>query len=190
MPCIGVLAVQGAFAAHVAVLARLGHKTREVRAPHDLPGLDGLVLPGGESSVQLKLIDTLGLRAGIASLCREKPVLATCAGMILLAREVRDPRQDSLGLLDVTVARNAWGRQVESFEAQSERGRPLVLIRAPRIIEVSPEVEILDRLAGEPVALRQRGIVALTFHPELTRDASLYELAFTARHAATLTAPT
>jgi 5'-phosphate synthase pdxT subunit len=190
MARIGVLAVQGAFAAHAAALARLGHETRAVRAPHDLQDLDGLVLPGGESSVQLTLIDALGLRAGIIALCREKPVLATCAGLILLAQHARNPAQDSLGVLDVTVERNAWGRQVESFEAESQSGHPLVLIRAPRVVAVGPEVEILDRYAGEPVALRQRGVVALTFHPELTDDTSFHELAFTARQAATLTAPT
>jgi glutamine amidotransferase PdxT len=93
-------------------------------------------------------------------------------------------------LLDVTVARNAWGRQVASFEARSEHGRPLVFIRAPRLIEVAPAVEVLDRYAGEPVAVRQQGIVALTFHPELAGDTSFYELAFAARQPATLTAPT
>jgi 5'-phosphate synthase pdxT subunit len=187
---IGVLAVQGAFAAHAAVLARLGHAAREVRSPGHLDGLDALVLPGGESTTQLKLIDALGLRPGIVALCREKPVLATCAGLILLAREVRNPEQDSFGLLDVGVSRNAWGRQVDSFEARSDSGRPLVFIRAPRLLEVGPEVEILDRLDGEPVAIRQRGIVALCFHPELSGDTWFYELAFTARQAATFTAPT
>jgi 5'-phosphate synthase pdxT subunit len=187
---IGILAVQGAFAAHAAMLARLGHAPREVRSPRELDGLDGLVLPGGESTAQLKLIEALGLRAGITALCREKPVLATCAGMILLAQRVRNPPQDSFGLLDVTVQRNAWGRQVDSFEARSAGGQPLVFIRAPRLLEVAADVQVLDRYAGEAVAVRQRGIVALTFHPELAGDTYFYEMAFATRHAATLTAPT
>jgi pyridoxal 5'-phosphate synthase pdxT subunit len=187
---IGILAVQGAFAAHAAMLARLGHAPVEVRSARSLAGLDGLVLPGGESTTQLKLIAALGLRAGITDLCQQKPVLATCAGMILLAQRVRSPEQDSLGLLDVTVQRNGWGRQIDSFEARSEGGRPLVFIRAPRLLEVPPAVEVLDRHAGEAVAVRQRGIVALTFHPELAGDTSFHELAFATRQAATLTAPT
>jgi 5'-phosphate synthase pdxT subunit len=161
-----------------------------VRASRSLGGLDGLVLPGGESTAQLKLIEVLGLRPGIVELCRHKPVLATCAGLILLAQRVSNPEQDSFGLLEVSVERNAWGRQIDSFEACSAGGRPLVFIRAPRLLAVSPAVEVLDRHAGEPVAVRQRNIVALTFHPELAGDAFFYELAFAARQAATFTAPT
>jgi len=189
LPRIGILAVQGAFAAHAAVLEGLGHVPVEVRAPRGIDELDGLVLPGGESTAQLKLIEALGLRPGIVALCRHRPVLATCAGLILLAQRVSNPEQDSLGLLEVSVGRNAWGRQVDSFEARSAGGRPLVFIRAPRLLAVSPAVAVLDRYVGEPVAVRQGNIVALTFHPELAGDTFFYELAFATRQAATFTAP-
>ena len=122
---LGVLALQGAFDAHARALERLGHETRKVRAPGDLEALDGLVLPGGESTVQLKLVERFGLREPLAAfVAAGAPVLATCAGLILAAREVTNPAQQSFGWLDVTVARNAWGRQVESFEAVADDGVP------------------------------------------------------------------
>jgi len=165
---IGILAVQGAFAAHAEVLRQLGHEVTLCRRASDLAGIDGLVLPGGESTVQLGLLADLGLEPLLGELVASgKPVLATCAGLILLARHVRNPAQRSLGGLDVTVARNAWGRQVDSFEAASERGAPLVFIRAPRIVETDRGVEILDRYAGEPILVRQGNVFGATFHPEL-----------------------
>ncbi len=171
MSHIGILAVQGAFEAHANVLRRLGHEVVLVRRPSDFGALDGLALPGGESTVQLGLVADLGLEAPLRELVqRGRPVLATCAGVILLARHVRNPPQRSFELLDVTVARNAWGRQVDSFEAVSENGAPLVFIRAPRIVETGPSVEVLDRYAGEPILVRQGNVVGATFHPELAGE--------------------
>ena len=168
MSQIGILAVQGAFDAHATAIRRLGATPVLVRAPRHFDGLDALVLPGGESTTQLSLLEALGLEAPLAAFASSgKPVLATCAGLILLARHVRNPAQRSLGLLDVTVARNAWGRQIDSFEARAESGLPLVFIRAPRIVEVGPTAEVIERLEGEPIAVRQGAIVGTTFHPEL-----------------------
>ena len=177
MSLIGIVAVQGAFAAHAKVLAAMGHETALVRHPRDLgENVEGLIFPGGESTVQLGLIADLELEAPLrAFVASGKPVLATCAGLILLAAHVRNPAQRSLGAIDVTVARNAWGRQVESFEATSDAGAPLVFIRAPRIIEVAPDVEILDRYLGEPILVHQRNVTAATFHPELGGSRSVHE---------------
>jgi 5'-phosphate synthase pdxT subunit len=168
MSAIGVLALQGAFDAHRRVLAGLGHPVRLVRTPTDLEGLGGLVLPGGESTVQLELLTRFQLEAPLSAFIRSgAPVLATCAGLILVARAVSGPVQRSLGLLDVAVARNAWGRQVDSFEDSSDGGLPLVFIRAPRLVEVGAGVTVLDRYRGEPVIVRQGNLTAATFHPEL-----------------------
>ncbi len=169
MSQIGILALQGAFAAHGSALQRRGHEVRFVTSPEHLEGLAGLVLPGGESTVQLSLLEAFALEAPLrAFVAAGRPVLATCAGLILLARHVRNPEQRSLALLDVTVARNAWGRQVESFEATADAtGTPLVFIRAPRIVEVAREVTVVERLDGEPVAVRQGNVLGATFHPEL-----------------------
>jgi pyridoxal 5'-phosphate synthase pdxT subunit len=183
MAAIGVLAVQGAFARHAAVLDGLGHRTRLLRAASDFAGLDGLVLPGGESTVQLQLIERLGLAAPLCEhAARGKPILATCAGVILLARAVHNPEQDSFGLIDLAVTRNGWGRQLDSFEARSDDGRwPLVFIRAPRIGELGAGVEVLARYQGEPVLVRERAITCATFHPELTEDPQLHAQVFGAR---------
>jgi 5'-phosphate synthase pdxT subunit len=178
---IGVLAVQGAFARHAEVLASLGVQTQLVRSASELEAVDGLVLPGGESSVQLEMIARLRLEEPLRALAeRGAPMLATCAGLILLAREVVSPAQRSFGAIDVTVARNAWGRQIDSFEAQSDapHARPLVFIRAPRIVRVGPCVEVLACFHGEPVLIRQGPITAATYHPELTDDASLHAETF------------
>jgi pyridoxal 5'-phosphate synthase pdxT subunit len=177
MATIGVLAVQGAFAAHARVLSHQSHRVIEVRAASDLDRLDGLVFPGGESSVQLEMIDRLGLEAPLLAFVQSGlPVLATCAGLILLAKAVENPAQRSLGCLDVVVRRNAWGRQVDSFEASSDRGRALVFIRAPRIVDVGT-ADVLDRYASEPVLVRERNITAATFHPELS-DGALHAEVF------------
>jgi pyridoxal 5'-phosphate synthase pdxT subunit len=179
---IGVVALQGDFSAHERALATLGYDARLARRPADLDLVEGLVLPGGESTTQLRLLASSGLTAPIVRLIRDgAPVLATCAGLILLASTVTDPEQKSLGLIDVTVARNAWGRQLDSFEAISDRrGVPLVFIRAPRIRAVGPGVEVLDTFGGEPVLVRQRNVVGATFHPELTGDPTVTRLAFEA----------
>jgi 5'-phosphate synthase pdxT subunit len=179
---IGVLALQGDFSAHARALEALGYETRLARRPADLDLVEGLVLPGGESTTQLRLLASSGLRGPIVRLIRDgAPVLATCAGLILLASTVTDPKQEGLALIDVTVARNAWGRQLDSFEATSDRGVPLVFIRAPRIRAVGPGVEVLDTFDGEPVLVRQRNVVGATFHPELTSDPTVARLAFAAK---------
>ena len=177
----GVLALQGDFGAHAAALRRLGAPVREVRAWTDLPGLDALVLPGGESTALLRLMgdgpwfDALrSFHDGGGAL------LGTCAGAILLARDV-DPAQPSLGLLDVSVARNAYGRQVDSFEARLDSpgfDEPLlgVFIRAPRFTALGPRVEVLARLDGEPVLVRHRRVLAATFHPEIAGEDRVHRM--------------
>jgi pyridoxal 5'-phosphate synthase pdxT subunit len=172
IPLIGVLALQGDFAAHSRALAEAGADAREVRTPEDLDGLDGLVLPGGESTTMTLGIEREGLAEPLRALVGGgTPVLATCAGLIMLDR-------GHLDLLDVTARRNAFGRQLHSFEAQIELDGlgPItaVFIRAPWVEEHGPGVEVLAELDGHPVAVRQDNILAVAFHPELTDDRSLH----------------
>ncbi len=187
MARIGVLALQGGYRSHLEVLRKLGHCAAEVRNRSDLTGVEGLVFPGGESTTQLLLIDRYGLGESLDQLVRGgTPVLATCAGLILAARRVTRPAQRSMNWLDIAVERNAWGRQVDSFEAETdapvcwEPGEkdgprlPLVFIRAPRITEVGPGVEVLATLEGEPILVRQGRVVGASFHPELTSDSSVH----------------
>jgi 5'-phosphate synthase pdxT subunit len=153
----------------------------EVRKAEQLGGLDGLILPGGESTTVLRFLDRHRLFDHLAEFCGRKPVFGTCAGAILLAREVRNPAQRSLGLLDAVVERNAYGRQIDSaiLTAQTELpGGPLemVFIRAPRMIEVGPGVEVLARREGFPVLVRQGKVMAATFHPELADDRRVHRL--------------
>jgi 5'-phosphate synthase pdxT subunit len=178
----GVLALQGDFAAHGALLRGLGHEVVEVRRCGQLAGLRGLVLPGGESTALLRLMAGEpwfdALRAFHA---RGGALLGTCAGAILLARRVVGPEQPSLGLLDATVARNAYGRQLESFEETLDApglGAPLrgVFIRAPRFVDLGPDVEVLARRRGEPVLVRQGRVLAATFHPEIAGEHGLHRL--------------
>jgi 5'-phosphate synthase pdxT subunit len=169
---IGVLAVQGNFREHVAMLRRLGAEPVEVRKPEQLEGLDGLVIPGGESTTFMRLMRLYGLEDAVRRF--EQPILGTCAGLIVLD-------QEHLGLLDVDVARNAYGRQVASFEADLQlagEGKPLrgVFIRAPRVERAGEDVEVLAELDGEPVLLRQGRLLVATFHPELTDDTRVHEL--------------
>lgn len=177
---IGVLALQGGFAAHARSLEALGHEVALVRTTADLAACAGLVLPGGESTVQLRLLDREGLEAPLAAFAASgKPVLATCAGLILAASRVLDPEQRSLGLLDVTVRRNAWGRQLASFEARDDSGAiPVVAIRAPRVAGVGPRVEVLATLDGEPILVRERNVTGATFHPELTDHLGVHASVF------------
>ena len=176
---IGVLALQGDFAAHAAAFRDAGAGAREVRRVSELDGLAGLVLPGGESTTLLNLMrDEPWFDALRAFHARGGVVSGTCAGAILLSRDVR-PRQPSLGLLDAVIERNAYGRQVDSFEASSRRQRrsarsTRVFIRAPRFRALGPEVEVLARYDGEPVLVRQGRVVAATFHPELTGSRALH----------------
>lgn len=178
MKTVGVLAVQGAFEAHARVVGELGHRSVLVRRPSDLDALDAFVLPGGESTVQLDLMRRLDLEVPILMLARRGvPMLATCAGLILVARRVENPSQRSLGLVDVTVARNAWGRQVHSSEGRSDRGRDVIFIRAPRIIGTGPGVEVLDTASGEPILVREANVTCATFHPELSGDREVHRRA-------------
>jgi pyridoxal 5'-phosphate synthase pdxT subunit len=169
-PVIGVLAIQGGFEAHARVLQRLGARVREVRVPADLDGLDGLVLPGGESTAITLGIAREGLTEPLRELARRgAPVLGSCAGLILLDR-------DHLGIMDMRAQRNAFGRQIASFEANVAMGgldgSPLrgVFIRAPWIAEHGEDVEILAEVDGHPVAARQGSVLAVAFHSELTGD--------------------
>ena len=168
---IGVLALQGNFREHAAMLRRLGADVVEVRKPEQLDGLDGLVIPGGESTTFMRLMRLYGLDEAIRGF--ERPMFGTCAGMIVLDR-------DHLGLVDVLVDRNAYGRQVASFEADLElagEAEPLrgVFIRAPRVRDVGAGVEVLAEHDGEPVLVRDGRFLVASFHPELTEDARVHE---------------
>ena len=180
-PEVGVLALQGDFAAHARRLRGLGATVREVRRPEALAGLGGLVLPGGESTALLRLMEGADWFGALRALHREGgALLATCAGVILVARDV-DPAQPSLGLLDVAVTRNAYGRQADSFEADVRvRGfaAPLrgLFIRAPRLGAVGPAVEVLATLGGAPVLVREGRVIGATFHPEIAGDDRVHGL--------------
>ena len=182
---VGVLSLQGASHRHVEVLAALGAHPVEVRVPEDLGGIEGLILPGGESTTMSRLLDLSGLFDPVAErLVDGMPVFGTCAGMILLAEEILDGRADqgSFGVLDVAVRRNGFGRQVDSFEAEvavpllAGGGFPAVFIRAPVIERVGDGVEVLATVAGRPVLCRQGPILAAAFHPELSDDLRLHQL--------------
>ncbi|MEO7557105.1 MAG: pyridoxal 5'-phosphate synthase glutaminase subunit PdxT [Acidimicrobiales bacterium] len=181
---VGVLALQGAFERHAAVLRAVGAAPVEVRTPTDLDAVDALILPGGESTTMSMLLESSGLFAPVAErLAEGMPTLGTCAGMILLAAEVLDGRADqrSFGALDIAVRRNAFGRQVDSFEADLRvEGRaapiPAVFIRAPFVERAGPDVEVLARVDGHPVLCRQGAVLATAFHPELTDDVGVHEL--------------
>ena len=181
---VAVLALQGDFEAHRKKLASMGLASFEARRPAELDAAAGLVIPGGESTTLWKFFETEPWEESIARFAASgRPILGTCAGAIMLAREVTRPDQKGLGLLDIGVARNAWGRQVHSFVGSVESPAlgevlPAVFIRAPRILRVGGGVEVLGTLAGEPVLVRQGAIVAATFHPELTEDRRVHELVF------------
>ena len=181
---IGVLALQGAFATHAGVLRALGAEARDVRVPADLDGVDALVLPGGESTTMSLLLDSSGLREPIAEqLAGGLPALGTCAGMILLACNVLDGRDDqrSFGVLDIDVRRNAFGRQVDSFESDLAvdglDGGPFhaVFIRAPVVERAGPDVDVLATVEGKPVLVRHGALVAAAFHPELSTDDRIHD---------------
>ncbi|MBV70452.1 MAG: pyridoxal 5'-phosphate synthase glutaminase subunit PdxT [Myxococcales bacterium] len=186
---IGVLALQGGYQAHLKALDTCGYKTLAVREISDLRNLDGLVLPGGESTTQIKLMKRFGHWSVIDELVRSGcPTLATCAGLILAASHVTQPSQVSFGWLDMDVTRNGWGRQVHSGEglADLESTRPhfgddplkLLFIRAPRIQRVGQRVDVLAMTNGEAVMVRQGALIAASFHPELTDDLRVHRLTF------------
>jgi 5'-phosphate synthase pdxT subunit len=175
---VGVLAVQGDFLEHQLVLDSLGAETVLVRLPQDLSDLQALILPGGESTTMAKLLDAFDLRAPLREcIASGTPVWGTCAGLIMLARELAEDRPEPLGVMDIRVSRNAYGRQVDSFETDisvPSLGEPpfhAVFIRAPAILETGPDVEVLASLPeGGPVAARQGTVLVTAFHPELTPD--------------------
>ena len=177
---IGVLALQGDYDAHARAFAAAGARTVLVRKPEQLAGLDGLVMPGGESTTMLKFLEQHGFFAALKDFVSCTPAFATCAGCILLAREVLHPAQRSLGVFDATVERNAYGRQIDStiLTAPTELpGGPLemVFIRAPRITRVGPDVEIFARRDGFPTLVKQGHLLVATFHPEMTTDTRVQE---------------
>ena len=184
VPSIGVLAIQGDYAAHADALTDVGALPSLVKTAEDLrldgKSLDGLILPGGESTTILKFLERRGLFDALQQFCQSKPVFGTCAGAILLAREVRNPAQRSLGILDAVVERNAYGRQIDSSiltEETSLPGGPLemVFIRAPRIVTTGESVEVLARREGFPILVRQGMTMAATFHPELSADRRVHK---------------
>jgi 5'-phosphate synthase pdxT subunit len=185
---VGVLALQGDFSLHAAALRRAGVEPAEVRKPSALDDVDGLILPGGESTTLLHLMDAWDFRPALRAFhASGRPLFGTCAGLILLAREVENPRQPSLGLIDLAVERNAYGRQRESFEAAGAasgeaRGHieldgtalRMVFIRAPRIRRVGPGVDVLVRHRGDAVLAREGTVLVSSFHPELTDDLAVH----------------
>lgn len=178
---IGILAVQGDFEAHAAMLADMGVQTKEVRTREDLDGCDGLILPGGESTTQLQFLQEEGLYDAIQKFAAEdKAIFGTCAGAILLATEVKNPQQESLKLLDMTVLRNAYGRQIASDVVSGSsklKKEPLemVFIRGPIIERVGPGVEVLAEYAGKPALVQKGRLMAAAFHPELTNDTTVHD---------------
>jgi pyridoxal 5'-phosphate synthase pdxT subunit len=179
---IGVLALQGDFQAHGTALERCGVESVQVRKPDELAALDGLIVPGGESTTLLKLMDEWGFVPALREFhASGRPIFGTCAGLILLAAEVENPRQFSLGFIDATVERNAYGRQRESFEEHGQAtldGQTvpieMVFIRAPRIRRLGRQVDVLASRSGEPVMARQGSVLVATFHPELTDDPTVH----------------
>jgi len=188
-PRVGVLAIQGDYAAHAEALAEVGAEPAEIRNPEELTGLDGLILPGGESTTILKFLEKQGFFETLRAFCSTQPVFATCAGTILLARQVTHPPQRSLGVLHATVERNAYGRQIDSSILLGETsllGGPLemVFIRAPRIVQVDDDVEVLATREGFPTLVRQGVLLAATFHPELSPDRRVHKVFVDIVHAA------
>ncbi|MFZ0661645.1 MAG: pyridoxal 5'-phosphate synthase glutaminase subunit PdxT [Acidobacteriaceae bacterium] len=180
-PRIGVLAIQGDFEAHANALREAGAEPVMVRTREQLADVDGLVIPGGESTTFLKFLERDGFLAALEEFVRSKPTFGTCAGCILLAKQVLRPSQPSLGVLDATVERNAYGRQIDSVIETTEtklEGGPLemVYIRAPRIVKTGPGVKVLAERDGFPVLVEQNNLLAATFHPELSADRRVHQL--------------
>ena len=185
MKTVGVLALQGDFAAHGAAVERAGAKCVFVREREQLAGIDGLILPGGESTTMLKLLQYEGLMEPLEEFGRRKPMFGTCAGAILMAAQVSMPEQESLGLVDMAVERNAYGRQIDSriteispapeFEKRTAPGKlEAVFIRAPIIRSIGKDSKVLARYHGDPVWVEQGGHMVTTFHPELTQDSRIH----------------
>jgi len=184
---VGILALQGDFEAHAKSLERAGAEPVLVRTAEELKGIDGLVIPGGESTTMLKLVNFMNLKEPLQEFARQKPVFGTCAGAILLAKEVLNPAQESFGVIDLSVERNAYGRQIHSRVASIEPGPEFqeragagdmeaVFIRAPIIRRTGPDVRVLAQYKGDPVLVEQGRHLVATFHPELTRDPRVHKL--------------
>ncbi len=181
---IGILALQGDVSLHARALDQLGAGCIHVKKPDQLLEIDGLIIPGGESTTLLKLMEPVGMLTAIKDFAAAgKSIFGTCAGAIILATKVTHPVQQSLGLIDITVRRNGYGRQIDSFEAEgrahpplgSASSLPMTFIRAPRITAVGPDVKVLATYHDEPVLVRQNSTLAATFHPELTGDLRIYQ---------------
>ncbi|HKO20617.1 MAG TPA: pyridoxal 5'-phosphate synthase glutaminase subunit PdxT [Acidobacteriaceae bacterium] len=178
---IGILALQGAYEAHARALRQLGAEPRLVRTPDQLEGLDGLIMPGGESTTMLKFLERNGFFDVLQHFVRTTPTFGTCAGAILLATDVENPPQRSLAVLPMTVERNAYGRQIDSTILETETSLPggpleMVFIRAPRIRSTAPAIETLASRDGFPTLVRSGHLMAATFHPELSRDTRVHQL--------------
>ncbi len=179
---VGVLALQGAFAKHIEAIQTLGAEAREVRIPADLEGCDGLIIPGGESTVILRHLEEASFKEKIVAFAQRKPLFGTCAGLIIMSDEVTVSKLAPLHLMHISVERNAYGRQVESFktqivlsiENQKKKEIPALFIRAPRIRKWDPDVKVLARIDDEPVLVQEGHHLASTFHPELTPDLTIH----------------
>lgn len=182
-PKVGVLALQGAFREHIAVLHRLGVGNREVRLPTHLEDIDALIIPGGESTTMGKLMVEYGLLEPLREFVSHKPVMGTCAGLVLLSEATTGAAQPLLGGLDISVSRNAFGRQIHSFEARvdidfdgnQDQSFPGVFIRAPLVVSAAEHVRVVATFEGQPVGVRQGHLLGLAFHPELTADTRIHE---------------
>lgn len=179
-PIIGILALQGAFDAHLKTLTALGATPKLIRQPEELDGLDGLIMPGGESTTMLKFLERGTFFDTLQVFVRTTPTFGTCAGAILLATDVQHPAQRSLGAIDITVERNAYGRQNDSAILTDETALPggpleMVFIRAPRITRTGPAIETLATRDGSPTLIRQAHLLAATFHPELSADPRVHQ---------------
>jgi pyridoxal 5'-phosphate synthase pdxT subunit len=181
VPTVGILALQGAYEAHARTLLSLGVTTKLIRTPDELENLDGLIIPGGESTTMLKFLERNGFLEHLTTFVQRTPTFGTCAGAIILAKDVENPAQQSLGALDITIERNAYGRQIDSaiLTAPTKlEGDPLemVFIRAPRITRTGPAVETLATRDNFPVLVREGHLLAATFHPELSADTRVHQL--------------
>jgi len=190
---VGILALQGDFEAHAKALERVGAEPVLVRTAEQLDSVDGLIIPGGESTTMLKLLNFMDLKEPLRKFASEKPVFGTCAGAILLAKEVQNPSQESFGVIDLTVERNAYGRQLDSrvasihpnadFQQRTAAGDvEAVFIRAPIIRRTGPGVKVLAQYEGDPVLVEQGRHLVATFHPELTQDSRVHQLFLTKIH--------
>jgi len=187
MKKVGVLALQGDFEAHSWAVARAGAEPVLARTASDLEDLDGLVIPGGESTTMLKLLNAGGMVEPLIEFGRTRPIFGTCAGAILLAKEVENPQQAGLGAIDISIRRNAYGRQIDSSIREGRfQGSPveMVFIRAPKISRLGPGVEVLATEGEDPVMVRQGNVMAASFHPELSSDARIHEAFLRAVRAA------